>query len=106
MDTATGRDAATEQLVKDVNAVIADTEELLKATAGQTGEQIAAARAKLEERLKATRAQLADWEQGLVERAKAAAEAADNLVHEHPWPAMGVAAAIGFLLGMLTSRRG
>lgn len=106
MDTATSRDALTEQLIRDVKAVITDTEELLKATAGQTSEQIAAARAKVQERIKAAREQLADLERGLVDKAKAAAEAADHLVHEHPWPAMGVAAAVGFLLGLLTSRRG
>lgn len=106
MDTTTPRDALTEQLIRDVKAVITDTEELLKATAGQTGEQIAAARAKVHERLKAAREQLADLERGLVDEAKAAAKAADHLVREHPWPAMGVAAAVGFLLGLLTSRRG
>ncbi len=106
MDTATERGAAAERLVKDVKAVIADTEELLKATAGQTGEQIAAARAKLEARIRASREQLADWEAGAVDKAKATAEATDQLVHEHPWPAIGVAAAVGFLLGLLTSRRG
>lgn len=105
METATDRTAATDKLIQDVKAVIADTEELLKATAGQTGEQIAAVRAKLVARINASRQHLADLEHGAVEKAKAAAEATDKLVREHPWPAMGVAAAVGFLLGLLTSRR-
>lgn len=105
METATDRAAATDKLVQDVKAVIADTEELLKATAGQTGEQIAAVRAKLVARINASRQHLADLEHGAVEKAKAAAEATDKLVRDHPWPAMGVAAAVGFLLGLLTSRR-
>jgi ElaB/YqjD/DUF883 family membrane-anchored ribosome-binding protein len=105
MDTATDRATATEKLVQDVKAVITDTEELLKATAGQTGEQIAAVRAKLVARINAAREHLADLEHGAVEKAKAAAEATDKLVRDHPWPAMGVAAAVGFLLGLLTSRR-
>ncbi|HET8761241.1 MAG TPA: DUF883 family protein [Nitrospiria bacterium] len=105
METATDRAAVTDKLVQDVKAVIADTEELLKATAGQTGEQIAAVRAKLVARINASRQHLADLEHGAVEKAKAAAEATDKLVREHPWPAMGVAAAVGFLLGLLTSRR-
>jgi ElaB/YqjD/DUF883 family membrane-anchored ribosome-binding protein len=106
MDAATNKDAVMEQLVRDVRAVIADAEELLNATAGQAGERITAARARIEERLKASREQLTDLERGLVDKTTAAAEAVDHLVHEHPWPAMGVAAAIGFVLGLLTSRRG
>jgi ElaB/YqjD/DUF883 family membrane-anchored ribosome-binding protein len=106
METTPDRGAAADQLVKDIKAVIADTEALLSATAGQTGEQIAAARAKLEERIRTSRQQMADWERGAVDTAKAAAESADRLVHQHPWPAIGVAAAVGFLLGLLTSRRG
>jgi ElaB/YqjD/DUF883 family membrane-anchored ribosome-binding protein len=105
MDTVTDKPATTDKLIQDVKAVIADTEELLKATAGQTGEQIAAVRAKLVARINSSRQHLADLEHGAVEKAKAAAEATDKLVRDHPWPAMGVAAAVGFLLGLLTSRR-
>lgn len=98
-------DVAKEKLIKDFRAVVTDTEELLKATASQTGEKVAAARAKVEESLAATKKRLADLEQGLIEKTRAAARATDELVHEHPWQAVGIAAAVGFLLGMLTSRR-
>ncbi|MEW6683925.1 MAG: DUF883 family protein [Nitrospirota bacterium] len=107
MDVPTdGRDSAQDKLVQDFKAVIADTEALLKATAGVTGEQIDAARAALEHRVAATQKQLAEMEEGLTEHAKAAYEATDKLVREHPWPAVGVAAAVGFLIGVLSSRRG
>lgn len=105
MNATTETVAAKEKLIKDFRAVVTDTEELLKATAGQTGEKLAAARAKVEESLVATRKRLADLEQGLIEKTKAAARATDELVHEHPWQAVGIAAAVGFLLGMLTCRR-
>jgi ElaB/YqjD/DUF883 family membrane-anchored ribosome-binding protein len=98
-------EAAKERLVKDFKAVVTDTEELLKATAGQTGEKVAAARAKVEESVAATRKQLAEWEHDLMDKTKAAARTTDALVHEHPWQAVGIAVAAGFLLGMLTSRR-
>lgn len=105
MNATTETVAAKEKLLKDFRAVVTDTEELLKATAGQTGEKLAAARAKVEESLVATKQRLADLEHGLVEKTKAAARATDELVHEHPWQAVGIAAAVGFLLGMLTCRR-
>jgi len=67
MDTtgqATAAEAEVEKvtrgkLVEDLKAVVADAEELLKASASQTGERIAAARAKAEESLKAAKARLA-----------------------------------------------
>lgn len=106
MTTATDTEVTKERLIRDFKTVLVDTEELLKATAGQTSEKITAARAKLEDTLVATQKRLADLEEGLVEKTRAAAQATDKLVHEHPWQAAGVAAAVGFLLGLLTSRRG
>ena len=106
MNATTETDVAKEKLIKDFRSVISDTEELLKATASQTGEKVAAVRAKVEENLAATKKRIADLEEGLIEKTKAAARATDELVHEHPWQAVGIAAAVGFLLGMLTGRRG
>lgn len=105
MNAANQTEVAKERLIKDFKNVVADTEDLLRATASQTGEKVSGVRAKVEEGLAATRKQLADLEEGLVEKSKAAALATDELVQEHPWKAVGIAAAVGFLLGMLTSRR-
>ncbi len=105
MNAASQTEVAKERLIKDFKNVVADTEDLLRATANQTGEKVAGVRAKVEEGLAAAKKQLSDLEEGLVERSKAAARATDELVQEHPWKAVGIAAAVGFLLGMLTSRR-
>jgi ElaB/YqjD/DUF883 family membrane-anchored ribosome-binding protein len=105
MNATTETAVAKEKLIKDFKAVVTDTEELLKATASQTGEKVAAARAKVEESLAATKKRLTDLEQGLIEKTKEAARATDELVREHPWQAVGIAAGVGFLLGMLTCRR-
>ncbi|MBI5613196.1 MAG: DUF883 domain-containing protein [Gammaproteobacteria bacterium] len=105
MNAASQTEVAKERLIKDFKNVVADTEDLLRATASQTGEKVANVRARVEEGLAVTKKQLADLEEGLVEKSKAAARATDELVQEHPWKAVGVAAAVGFLLGMLTSRR-
>lgn len=96
---------AREQLVTDMKAVIADAEDLLKATAGAAGERISAARARAEETLKAARARLAHLDDAVIARAKDAAKATDEYVHEHPWGAVGIAAAAGLLLGVLIARR-
>ncbi len=96
---------ARAQLVGDLKAVIADAEELLKATTGTTGERISAARARAEETLRAARQKLAGLDDVVVDQAKEAARAADEYVREHPWGAVGIAAVAGVLLGVMISRR-
>ncbi len=96
---------AKDQLAADFRTVIADAEELLRATAGEAGGKASAARAKIEESLRDARRKLADVEASVVAQARDAAKATDAMVHEHPWKAVGIAAAVGFLLGMLIQRR-
>ena len=93
------------KLVEDLKAVAADMEELLKATASQTGERISAARVKAEESLKSAKIRLADEGKAAFARAKTAAKTTDEYVHAHPWGAVGIGAAAGFILGLLISRR-
>jgi ElaB/YqjD/DUF883 family membrane-anchored ribosome-binding protein len=97
--------AARDQLVADLKAVIADSEELLKATAGAAGERIGAARARAEETLRAAKEKLAGVDQEVIGRAKDAARAADDYVHEHPWSSVGIAALAGLVIGVLIARR-
>jgi ElaB/YqjD/DUF883 family membrane-anchored ribosome-binding protein len=40
-----------------------------------------------------------------VDRAKAAACATDDYVHDNPWQAIGIAAAVGIVVGPLMNRR-
>ncbi|HUL42044.1 MAG TPA: DUF883 family protein [Burkholderiales bacterium] len=103
MPTAT--ETARKKLVDDFKALTTDTEELLRATANQTGERATAARARVEERLRNAKAAMDELREDVLERSRVAAEAADRTVREHPWESVVVAAGIGFLLGMLTARR-
>ncbi len=96
---------STDKVVQDLKLVVADTEELLKATASQTGDRISAARIRAEESLRSARARLDDAQDALIEKSKDAAKATDIYVHENPWKSMGVAAVAGVLLGALISRR-
>ena len=94
-----------EKLVTDLKVLVGDTEELLKATAGQAGEKIAVARERIQASLAVYKDKLIDAEHALREKTKEAARATDEYVHDHPWQAVGVAAGVGFLLGLLVSRR-
>ena len=93
------------KLMKDLRAVVAGAEELLKATADQTGERIAAARGKAEESLKAAKVRLDEQEAAVMKKTKAAAKATENYVRDNPWKAMGIVAVAGLVLGILARRR-
>jgi ElaB/YqjD/DUF883 family membrane-anchored ribosome-binding protein len=95
----------TAQLMEDLRVVVEDAEALIKATAGQTGEKFESARSRAEESLRAARARLADIEGEVSLRARQAARHTDLYVHENPWGAIGVAAGVAFLLGLLAGRR-
>lgn len=97
--------ATRNRLIKDFKAVMRDAEELLKVTAGQTGDRIAAARERAEETLSDARRKISEMESDLVDRTKAAATATDELVHRNPWEVIAVATVVGFVLGMFTTRR-
>lgn len=97
--------SSQEKLVSDIKSVIADAEELLGATADQTGERIATLRARIQERLKDARERLVAAEAVLIEKTRAAARATDAYVHESPWQAVGIGAGVGFLLGFILGRR-
>jgi len=94
-----------EKLMHSLRAVVADAEELVKATASQAGEKISTVRAKAEESLKAAKESLANEEAALMAKAHSAAKATDEYVRANPWKAVGIGSVIGFLLGMLATRR-
>ena len=94
-----------EKLKKELKAVVADVEELLKITANQTGEKIGVIRSKAAESLKSAKARLAQEEAILKIKANSAAKATDEYVRANPWKAVGIGALAGFVLGILASRR-
>ena len=98
-------DVSREKLASDLRIVVADAEELLRATAGQMGEKAVIARERIQESLRAAKDKLSRAEEAVVDKTKAAARATDDYVHEHPWGAVGIAAAVGLVIGMLISRR-
>jgi len=96
---------AKEKLVADLKVLIADSEDLLRASAGQAGEKLAAARERVQASLATAKVKMADAERVVVEKTKVAAAATDDYVHDHPWRAVGIAAGAGLILGLLIGRR-
>ncbi len=94
-----------EKLTSDLKNVIQDAEELLKMAASDTGAEAVALRERVQARLVRAKDRLQDLQAAAVERAKLAGRRADEHVHEHPWQSVGIAAAIGLLVGVLIGRR-
>ncbi|MHB8406134.1 MAG: DUF883 family protein [Gammaproteobacteria bacterium] len=97
-------DNGEDRLVADFQAVLADGEELLNATANQGGEKIAAIRMKMSERLTDAKHKLTAAQHIIAEKARATAKATDQYVHENPWQSVLVAAGVGFIIGFISHR--
>jgi len=97
-------EGSADKLVSDLKALINDAEELLRATASQAGEQVAAVRRRIEESLKEGKETLADAEDILYDKTRDAAEAAHDYVQKNPWSAVAIAAGAGLVLGLLIRR--
>lgn len=94
-----------DKLISDMKLVLADVEDLLKAAAAATGETAAALRAKATDKLKVATEKLSGLQEAALLKGKEAARLTDDYVHANPWQAVGVAAAVGFLIGLLASRK-
>jgi ElaB/YqjD/DUF883 family membrane-anchored ribosome-binding protein len=94
-----------QKLVEEFATVLTEAEGLLKAAATETGEKARDLRSQVEAKLLSAKLRLQELEGQAVERAKAAAHATDEYVHDHPWQAIGIAAAVGLVAGLLINRR-
>lgn len=92
---------STEKLLQDLREVVRDGEELLKAGAEDLSERGTAAREKLAAALEVAR----ETQQRLQERAIEGAKAADRLIRDNPYQAIGIAFGVGLLLGVLAGRK-
>ena len=98
-------EADTRRLMNDLRAVVHDAEALMTATADEAGAGVREARLRAAESLEQARVRLEALETEVKARAREAADDADTYVRQHPWQSVGVAAAVGFLVGLLVSRR-
>ena len=97
--------SAKAQLLDDFNRVVSDTEALLRAMAAVPGDKARVLRESVEENLQAAKNRVRELQGLAVERTSAAARATDAYVHENPWPLIGGAVVLGFVIGLLVAER-
>ncbi len=94
-----------ESLLDDFSTMLTEAEDLLRRAGGETGERAKDLRAQVEAKLLAAKLRLQELEGEAMDRAKDAARFTDDYVHDNPWRAVGVAAVVGFVAGLLLNRR-
>ncbi len=94
-----------DKLITDMKVVLSDVEDLLKSAAAATGDTALALREKASVKLKVATEKLTGLQEAALLKGKEAAKVTDEYVHANPWTAVGVAAAAGFLIGLLANRR-
>lgn len=97
--------AGAESLISEFKSLMADAEALIKATEDHPGAAVSSIRNKALETLAGAKESLSGVEGKMLDKAKVAAEGADDFVHRNPWEAVGVAAGLGLLIGLFIGRR-
>jgi ElaB/YqjD/DUF883 family membrane-anchored ribosome-binding protein len=89
----------------ELKSLLADVDELLRHVAKVGDADIAKVRSKVEDTLASAKTTLADAAQQTREGVRDAVQSADDTVRENPWMAVGVAAALGVLIGLALGKR-
>lgn len=89
----------------EVKNLIADVEDLVKKVANVSDAEVARVRERVEKTLTRAKTAAAEGAGAVKTYARQASTVTDEYVHDSPWTAIGVAAAIGVLVGFLVTRR-
>jgi ElaB/YqjD/DUF883 family membrane-anchored ribosome-binding protein len=95
----------TAKLKEDLATVMRDAEALISASADQGGAKMTEARAKIRESLEAAKARVRAAEHAAQQHAADAVHATEDYAKRNPWQAMGIAAGVGLVIGVLLARR-
>jgi len=93
------------KLREDLATVMKDAEALMSASAEHGGEKLNDARARVRESIEAAKARVREAEQAVRQRGDAALHDTEDYVKSNPWQAMGIAAGLGLVIGVLVARR-
>jgi len=89
----------------EIKNLIADVEDLMARIADLKDADVVRVRGKVQRAVDATKQSLTDGADALRQRAQDVASTADDYVRESPWQAVGIAALVGAVVGILATRR-
>lgn len=91
--------------IAHVRGLVEDAEAVLRRTAGQAGAELDAARAGLRDQLDRAQDLFDDARRSAARSYRQASEHTDAYVQDNPWRAVGIAIAVGVVIGLLAPRR-
>ena len=89
----------------EIKHLIADVEELVAKIADLKDAEVARSRNKVLRAVDAAKESMSDGVDNLRRQAERVAVTADDYVHDSPWQAVGIAALVGAVIGILATRR-
>lgn len=98
-------DSTPQQASHNLRHMVDEIDTFLRSAADTGDQKFDAARERLSLQVRQMRQQLDELNEAATARVKRAAQQADQTVHAHPYTAMGMAAAVGLLVGYLSARR-
>jgi ElaB/YqjD/DUF883 family membrane-anchored ribosome-binding protein len=97
--------AQTNPVGREVQNVVNEAQELLKTVQTEGANRLDEVKTKMHAQYDVARAKLGDLQSTVQEGAKAAVDTTDAYVRSNPWTAVGIAAAVGAVIGFLAHRR-
>jgi ElaB/YqjD/DUF883 family membrane-anchored ribosome-binding protein len=97
--------AARDRVIADLKTLVSDTDDLLKATAGDLSEKAKEARARVSRGLDRAKQSMDELQVQGLESARAAMKQADSTIRDHPYESIGLALGIGLVIGSLLRRK-
>jgi ElaB/YqjD/DUF883 family membrane-anchored ribosome-binding protein len=99
-DLVDGARGVTETASDEFKNFVADVEDVVKKVAHVSDADVARVRAKVQAAISSTKSGIASSAADLKRQAQQAAHYADEYVHDSPWQAIGVGAALAAVLGL------
>ncbi|MBV4458197.1 DUF883 family protein [Pseudomonas sp. COR58] len=97
----TAEDQIKDQAFSDLQALIEESEKLLKSSAALVGEEAETLRGQIAQKLQQAR----DSVSNVRARTQPAVEATQNYIGGHPWQTVAISAGFGLVVGLLLGRR-
>jgi ElaB/YqjD/DUF883 family membrane-anchored ribosome-binding protein len=89
----------------EIRNLIADVEDLMARIADMKDTDIVRVRGKVQRAVDATKQSLTEGADAIRQHAQSVAGTADDFVRDNPWQAVGIAALVGAVVGILATRR-
>jgi len=89
----------------EIRNLISDVEDLMARIADLKDADVVRMRNKVQRAVDATKQSLSDGADVIRQRAQQLAGSADEYVRDRPWQAVGIAAVVGAVVGILATRR-